>query len=181
MRTSTTENEDIAAAREGDHTAFERIFRRHVVKVRALATWLGAGDDADDMTQDVFALLWRKLGKYDGRAAFATWVHRLAVNTIISAQRTGRARRERTISENDLAPHIHAQCSSTTGSPDERITLEDAIALLPVEFRHVFVLHDIEGYRHDEIGALLGIPPGTSASRLHRSRSLLRTALRGEP
>ena len=129
---------------------------------------------------DVFVLLWRKLGKYDGRAAFTTWVHRLAANSIISARRTGRLAREQTVSENELALSMRAHGSTKPESPEERITLEDAIALLPIEIRQVFVLHDVEGYRHDEIGELLGIPAGTSASRLHRSRNLLRTALRGE-
>lgn len=158
--------DDIAAAQRGDQRAFEQIFRSHAPRVHALACWLGHEGDADDITQDVFVLVWRKLRLFDGRSSFQTWLHRVAVNAIIS-----RARR--------LKPHTSIDFTSegSHGSAEDRIVLDDLIARLDPDLRHVFVLHDVEGYKHDEIATLLGIPAGTSGSRLHRARTLLRTAL----
>ncbi|MEO8578102.1 MAG: sigma-70 family RNA polymerase sigma factor [Gemmatimonadales bacterium] len=165
-----TEQDDLTAAQAGDHAAFERIVRRHAARVHALARWAGGGDDADERTQDVFVLLWRKIGLYDGRSAFSTWLHRLAINEINSAHRSNRRL------ERNRDGHRHTEPPGQTSAAD-RVELEDAITRLPAELRQVFGLHDVEGYRHEEIGGMLGIPPGTSASRLHRARHLLREAL----
>ncbi len=162
------ETDDISAARAGDHAAFERIFRAHAPRVHALACWFGHEPDADDITQDVFVLIWRKLRLFDGRSAFTTWLHRVAINAILSRQRR---RREPATDFPIVSDPTH------TDGTEDRVALDDLIAQLPAEMRHVFVLHDVEGYRHEEIATLLGIPAGTSGSRLHRARQFLRAAL----
>ncbi len=165
----TVVSEDIALAQAGDHPAFGRLFHAHAPRVRALASWLGHETDADDITQDVFVLVWRKLRSFDGHSAFATWLHRVAINAIISRRRQDRTSTWASLSDvDDALPGT---------APDDRVALDDLIARLKPELRDVFVLHDVEGYGHDEIATLLRIPAGTSGSRLHRARQLLRAGM----
>jgi RNA polymerase sigma factor (sigma-70 family) len=167
---------DVALAAGGDGRAFERLYRRHVARVHSVIRRMigmdGAGG-ADDITQDVFVRAWHKLATFRGEAAFGTWLFRLAVNVILehrSALGRERARRE--------APDDALERAASP-QPDAHLTIdfESAISRLPEGAREVFVLHDVEGYKHEEIAAMLGIVPGTSKSQLHHARMALRAHL----
>lgn len=163
--------DDVRRAQAGDVEAFERIYRSHVGRVHALALRL-TGDRAHavELTQDVFVRAWGKLAAFRGESTFASWLHRLAVNELLQEARADRRRRARhlAVERPDVAP--------SAGS-DARLDLERALATLPPQARLVFVLHDVEGWRHDEIAALTGNAPGTLRAHLHRARRLLMEAL----
>ena len=164
----------MALASAGDATAFERLYRAHVARVHGLARrMLGSADEADEVTQDVFVRAWNKLGTFRGESQFGTWLHRLAVNVILAHRSRRSTERSRWLEDEaavDLAPARHAPAGL-------RQDLEAAMARLPGGARQVFVLHDVEGYRHEEIAERLGISSGTSKSQLHRARMALRTLL----
>jgi RNA polymerase sigma-70 factor (ECF subfamily) len=166
--------DDIALAVRGDGAAFERLYRAHVARVYSLARWLMGTEDVDDAVQEVFIRVWQKLHTYSGQAAFGTWLHRVAVNLLIR-------RRQRRAIEFDRHTGTDEALSGVAGRverPDLKVALEEAVDTLPSGAREVFVLHDMEGYRHDDIADLLGVDPGTSRSQLHRARMLLRKQLR---
>ncbi len=158
----------VRRAREGDRQAFEQLYRRHVGRVYATVLRL-AGDRvrAEEWTQDAFVQAWRKLEGFHERASFGTWLHRVAVNTALGGLRTD-LRRDRRIELSSVDQPVAARST---------LDLERAIASLPARARAVFVLHDVEGYGHAEIGALMGSSEGTSKSQLHRARTLLRARL----
>jgi RNA polymerase sigma-70 factor (ECF subfamily) len=172
---ANAEQTDVALAVRGDGAAFERLYRTHVARVNGLARWLLGDTDVDDVVQEVFIRVWEKLGTYSGDAAFGTWLHRVAVNHFLR-HRTRRAVHRSRNAEGDEALHAAAAPASR---PDLRIAIEHAVEQLPAGAREVFVLHDMEGYKHDEIARLLSIDPGTSRSQLHRARLLLRQHLTG--
>jgi RNA polymerase sigma-70 factor (ECF subfamily) len=129
--------------------------------------------------QDVFVRLWERLGSFRGESAFTTWLHRLAVNTVLEQGRARSRRRLRVAIAADLAG-LSAEGPEAEARGDDpalRIDLETAVARLPAGARAVFVLHDVEGYQHGEIGQLLGIAEGTSKAHLFRARRLLRGML----
>jgi RNA polymerase sigma factor (sigma-70 family) len=164
---------DVAAAARGDRGAFERVYRQHADRVYSLCLrMLGDRVLADEVTQDVFVRVWQKLPGFRGESAFSTWLHRVAVNVILSRRKTSGVQQDRLADEDalDSAP-------SAPVSVGERIDLEAAIGQLPKGARTVFVLHDVEGFTHEEIGEQLGITPGGSKAQLHRARLLLRSAL----
>ena len=168
-----------AGARDPD--AFEAVYREHVGRVHALCLRMtGDAREAEELTQDVFVRAWERLPSFRGESALGTWLHRLAVNVVLETARGTRRRERRVEPTSDLA--ALAPASEAAGAaPDERIALdmdlERAIAGLPQAVRTVFVLHDIEGYRHDEIARLTGGAVGTMRSQLHRARRLLMEAL----
>jgi RNA polymerase sigma-70 factor (ECF subfamily) len=168
-----------AGARDPD--AFEAVYREHVGRVHALCLRMtGDAREAEELTQDVFVRAWERLPSFRGESALGTWLHRLAVNVVLETARGTRRRERRVEPTSDLA--ALAPASGAAGAaPDERIALdmdlERAIAGLPRAVRTVFVLHDIEGYRHDEIARLTGGAVGTMRSQLHRARRLLMEAL----
>jgi RNA polymerase sigma-70 factor (ECF subfamily) len=167
------EPDDVARAALGDSAAFERLYRAHVGRVTALARWLLGGDEVEDAVQDAFIRAWEKLGTYRAEAGFGTWLHRLAVNLFLRRrqQRANHFARHADDADAMLAvqgPRIR---------PDLKVALEGAVGRLPAGAREVFVLHDMEGYTHDEIAGMLGVDPGTSRSQLHRARLLLRRLL----
>jgi RNA polymerase sigma-70 factor (ECF subfamily) len=167
---------DVATAAAGDAAAFERLYRAHLPRVHGLARRMAGPGAADELTQDVFVRAWHKLGTFRGESSFATWLHRLAVNVIVERFRTLGALRDRFLPDGeavlDRLPAARPERQS-----DIRMDLQAAIARLPDGARAVFVLHDVEGYRHAEIGGLLGVSPGTSKSQLHRARMALRAML----
>ncbi len=171
--------DDVALAAQGDTGAFERIYYAHLSRVHNLARRMAGPEAADELTQDVFVRVWQKLGTFRGEASFTTWLHRLAVNVIIERFRTLGTARERFLA--DGAPVLERMPAASTGRHDTRMDLDQAMKRLPPGARAVFVLHDIEGYRHDEIGTLLGVSVGTSKSQLHRARMTLRTQLNQAP
>lgn len=167
--------ERVRRAQEGVVTAFEQLYRRHVNRVYAVCFLMtGDEDRAERLTQDTFVQAWEKLGTFRGESAFGTWLHRLAVNTVLQDRRSQLREHERRGIHGARADRDRA---ATAASPDERIDLERAIASLPEGARIVFVLHDVEGYSHREIAELTGIAEGTSKAQLHRARSLLRSVL----
>lgn len=169
------ETTDARRAATGDHAAFERLYREHVGRVHALARRMVGEDVAEDLTQEVFIRAWQKLGTFRGDARFGTWLHRLAVNHLLSRRATVRREDERTVPGEGILERITAP--RRRGSA-EALDLEGAIGHLPDGAREVFVLYDVEGYPHEEIAERLGIAVGTSKSQLHRARMLLREKLR---
>lgn len=164
---------DVTAAASGDRRAFERLYRAHVDRVFAICTRMLADRQlADEVTQDVFVRVWQKLPGFRGESAFRTWLHRVAVNVVQSHRQRASIHGARTA--NDDAFDVTPTRAVFVG---ERLDLEAAIAGLPAGARLVFVLHDVEGFTHEEIGEQLGITSGGSKAQLHRARMLLRAAL----
>jgi RNA polymerase sigma-70 factor, ECF subfamily len=164
---------DVALAVTGGHAAFERLYRRHVPRVTSLAGWLLDAGDIDDAVQEVFIRVWQKLHTFAGQASFGTWLHRVAVNLMLRARQGHGRLRRRQLDD----PSALDQLSAPLERPDLRVALERAVETLPDGARQVFVLHDMEGYKHEEIAELLEVDPGTSRSQLHRARLLLRRQL----
>ncbi|HEX6884105.1 MAG TPA: sigma-70 family RNA polymerase sigma factor [Planctomycetota bacterium] len=158
------------AAAAGDRAAFERLYRGTVARVHALARRLLGAREAEEATQEVYLRAWAALPGFRGEARVATWLHRLARNTLINLV----ARAEPFARAGDEALEAQAERGAAT---ETRLVLEEAIERLPSGARAVFVLHDVEGLLHEEIAARLGCSVGTSKSQLHRARLLLRAAL----
>ena len=172
-RQGPAELADVRAAAFGDGAAFERLYRTHVPRVYALACRMAGSDRADELTQDVFVRAWEKLGTFRGEAAFGSWLHRLAVNLIYGRLRATGVRRGREVAGEIPLDRARARSDNV----EIRLDFEVAIERLPAGARQVFVLHDIEGYKHREIAEMLEITPGTSKSQLHRARMLMRRHL----
>ncbi|MDX1622880.1 MAG: RNA polymerase sigma factor, partial [Gemmatimonadota bacterium] len=167
------DGDDVARAAEGDTRAFERLYREYGPMVHSLARRMAGSQDADDLTQEVFVRVWKKLDTFRGDAAFSTWLHRVAANLIITRRKARTRRRDRFI------PDEAAIEAAAVGPPSvgASVDLEGALEDLPDGARQVFVLYDVQGYRHEEIAGMLGITAGTSRSQLHRARMLLRQRL----
>jgi RNA polymerase sigma-70 factor (ECF subfamily) len=163
---------DAALAASGDAHAFERLYRRHVVRVNSLVQRM-LGEDSEDVTQEVLIRAWQKLGTFRGEAAFGTWLHRLTVNVVLN-RRSARGRWRKLFTE---APPGGLDPPGRAAPPASGLDFEGAVARLSPGARQVFVLHDVEGYRHEEIAGMLGISTGTSKSQLHYARMALRHSL----
>jgi RNA polymerase sigma-70 factor (ECF subfamily) len=168
--------ESIRRAQAGDVDAFELLYREHAGRVYALCLRLKAGDtvDATELMQDVFIRAWRRLSTFRGDCAFSSWLHRLAVNTMLENARGDRRRIARVLPMDDTSRLGGAARSSGI---DLKMDMEDAVASLPKGARVAFVLHDVEGYQHQEIAEQLGVSVGTVKAQLHRARRLLRERL----
>lgn len=164
---------DAALAAAGDARAFERLYLRHVARVHSLARRMIGADGADEATQDVFVRAWSKLATFRGEAAFGTWLHRLAINVMLARRASLGQARERYEDGEEAFTNL----SAPTERPDLAVDFESAIGRLPESARRVFVLHDVEGFKHGEIAAMLGITEGTSKAQLHRARMSLRRHL----
>ncbi len=164
---------DVALAGSGDVRAFESLYRRHVARVHSLARRMIGEEEADDATQDVFIRAWNKLDTFRGEAAFGTWLHRVAINTLLAR----RARRDRERDRVIEGEGVLEQAPARRANLELHMDFETAIARLPDGARRVFVLHDIEGFKHREIAEMLGVTPGTSKAQLHRARLTLRRHL----
>ncbi len=162
-------------AQAGDTAAFEALYRGHVARVYALCLRLsGRAPLADELTQETFVRAWMKLPGFRHESSFATWLHRIAVNLALEERRS-RGRREARIQAADDLTMFATPSPARRG--EAALDLERAVAALPEGARAVFVLHDVEGYRHEEIAALTGVAVGTSKAQLHRARRLLREVL----
>lgn len=166
--------DDVALAAAGDVSAFERVYQAHLPRVHSLVRRMSGGRDTDELTQDVFVRVWQKLGSFRGDSAFSTWLHRLAVNVVIERFRSDTIRRQR-LRDGD---HIFETLAAPSRSRDLSMDFETALDKLPDGAREIFVLHDVEGYKHHEIASLLEISAGTSKAQLHRARMMLRRHLR---
>ncbi len=165
--------DDAALAARGDTRAFERLYRANAARIMSLARRMIGPELAAEVTQDVFVRAWEKLGSYRGEAAFGTWLYRLALNLMLSRRGQLALRRSREVQNDELLEAL----PSRPRSSDLGMDFESAIGRLPEGARHVFVLHDVEGYKHEEIADLLGVTSGTSKAQLHRARMLLRRNL----
>lgn len=165
----------VALARSGDHAAFERLYHAHSPRVFALCLRLAGGDRvaATALLQDVFIAAWRGLPRFRGDAPVTSWLHRLAVNAMLQNARSDKRRSARVLFMDDSA----LSGESRADRPDIAMDLEDAIARLPAGARAAFVLHDIEGYQHNEIAEQLGVAVGTVKAQVHRARGLLMKSL----
>ena len=164
----------IGQAQQADARAFEQLYRLHVDRVYGLCLRMtGNVSEAEDCTQEAFIQAWTKLWKFRGDSAFATWLHRIAVNSVLGRIRKSKRERERILVVADTAPP-----PLETGDGGELRDLSEAVQRLPHGARHVFVLHAVYGYSHDETGNMLGIASGTSKAQLHRARRLLADQLK---
>ncbi|HTD28667.1 MAG TPA: sigma-70 family RNA polymerase sigma factor [Xanthomonadaceae bacterium] len=164
----------VRAAAGGDVAAFEALYRQYVRRVYAVVWRLIGGVDAraEELTQEAFVRAWQSLPKFRFESTFATWIHRLAVNTGLMDMRARRDGEDRETGGNSLAEIRIVDHAARNA--ELRIDLECAVALLPPRARAVLVLHDIEGWKHHEIADELGMAVGSSKAQLHRARSILR-------
>ncbi len=169
-------DDDVALAAGGDPSAFERLYRTHVARIHSLTRRMLGAHEADEVTQDIFVRTWQKLGQFRGESAFSTWLHRLAVNVVIERRRSFAIQRERMTDDPSALDFVEV----APARADLTVDFEHAIAALPAGAREIFVLHDVEGYKHREIASMLEITSGTSKRQLHRARMLLRRHLQGD-
>jgi len=167
----------IAAVLTGDPAAERRLYETHVDRVYRLAYRM-TGDDtlAQDCTQDTFVRVFDRLAEFRGEAALSTWIHAVATSVILNCLRKVKRLRQREVPEEAATDLGHVPNS---GEPLLRQRIDEAMRGLPDKLRMVFVMHDIEGYTHEEIGGTLGVPVGTSKAQLFRARARLREALAG--
>lgn len=178
-----TESQVIEKAKAGDVACFEALYARHKRRVFSLCLRMtGNHAQAEDFTQEAFLQLYRKIASFRGESAFSTWLHRLSVNIVLMHFRK-KGLPEVSLEES-LEPQHEGDAPKEIGARDQvlhaaidRITLEQAIAELPPGYRIIFVLHDVEGYEHNEIAEVLGCSIGNSKSQLHKARMKLRTLL----
>mgnify|MGYP001818562441 CR=1 FL=1 len=174
-RKPMSEADLVREAQRGDTAAFEELYRQHVSNVYGLCLRMCSNrGKAEDLTQEAFIRAWQKLGSFRRQSSFSTWLHRLAVNLVLGHLRsTGRW--ESRLTAIDSLPE--RSDGGAAARPEHAVDLERAIAQLPPQARMVFVLHDIEGYKHHEIASLCGLAVGTSKAHLHRARRQLREEL----
>jgi RNA polymerase sigma-70 factor, ECF subfamily len=179
-----TDANAVRLAQQGDAAAFERIYRLHNRKVYTLCLRM-AGDrtEAEDLTQEVFLQLFRKINTFRGESAFSTWLHRMSVNIVLMRFR------KKPIAQASLDTSTNSEEEPNTppkefGGPDlrlngvvDRVTLETLINELPPGYKAMFILHDVQGYNHDEIAEIFGCTPGNSKSQVHKARTRLRELL----
>ncbi|MGH7719824.1 MAG: RNA polymerase sigma factor [Gemmatimonadaceae bacterium] len=165
----------IARALNGDRVAERELYDRHVDRVYRLAFRLAGSDDlAQDFTQDTFVRAFQRLSEFRGESAFSTWLHSIAVSVSLNGLRKVTRFRKH---EAELNEAVAVATAARSAEPDLKLRMARAIDALPEGYRTVFVMHDVEGYTHEEIGATLGIETGTSKAQLSRARAKLRQAL----
>jgi RNA polymerase sigma-70 factor (ECF subfamily) len=172
-------DQNVRLAAAGDMAAFGELYRQYYRRVFSLCLRMTRNvSRAEDLTQDVFIQLCRKLKTFRGEASFGTWLHRLTINEVLMHFRKPAVRAERTKADGTpLIQVVPGTANPLRMSLVDRISLERAIAQLPPGYRTVFILHDVEGYEHDEISRILGCAVGTSKSQLHKARMRLRSLL----
>lgn len=169
----SNERADVVRAQNGDTRAFERLYQAHAGRVHGLARRMIGPDLAGEITQDVFVRVWEKLGTFRGESAFGTWLHRVAVNVVLHRRAALKTERIRFDDDENVLDFVPGRAVSG----DIGMDMETAIAKLPEGARVVFILHDIEGFKHEEIADHLGVTAGTSKAQLHRARMILRQHL----
>jgi RNA polymerase sigma-70 factor (ECF subfamily) len=182
-----TEAEAIRRAQEGDSAAFEFLYQLHGRRVYALCLrMVGNPADAEDLMQEAFLQLFRKIGTFRGESAFSTWLHRMTVNVVLMRLR------KKSLPTDSLEETLEPDAENSgpkrdVGAPDlrlsgavDRVNLERSIEKLPPGYRTVFVLHDVQGYEHNEIAEIIGCSVGNSKSQLHKARTRLRELLQEE-
>ena len=164
----------------GDVLSFEELYARHNRRVFSLCLRMtGNTSEAEDLAQEVFIQLFRKIGSFRGESAFTTWLHRLTVNQVLMHFRKRGVKLEQTTDDGETPVQIVVGTADPARMPVvDKIALDNAVAKLPTGYRTVFILHDVEGHEHEEIARLLGCSVGTSKSQLHKARMKLRGLLR---
>jgi RNA polymerase sigma-70 factor, ECF subfamily len=168
---------DINSALTGEKmSGFDELYRRHYRRVYSICLRMtGNVAEAEDLTQEVFIQLHRKLASFRGESAFTTWLHRLTVNQVLMHFRKRSVKSELTTDDGEIPDSIDPDTMNPEAMPIvDRISIETAISQLPPGYRTAFILHDVEGYEHEEIAKILGCSPGTSKSQLHKARLKLR-------
>jgi RNA polymerase sigma-70 factor, ECF subfamily len=160
--------------------SFEELYKQHYRRVYSLCLRMTANiADAEDLAHDVFLQVQRKLASFRGDSAFTTWLHRITVNQVLMHFRKKSVRSEMTTEDGEIPERIEPFTTRAQTLPIiDQIALVAAIEKLPAGYRNIFLLHDVDGYEHEEIARLLGISAGTSKSQLHKARLKLRTILR---
>ncbi|HUQ50444.1 MAG TPA: sigma-70 family RNA polymerase sigma factor [Terriglobales bacterium] len=179
-----TEAEAIERAKAGDSASFEALYALHKRRVYSLCLrMVGNTAEAEDLAQEAFLQLYRKIGTFRGESAFSTWLHRLSVNVVLMHLRK-KGLNEVSLDEM-MEPQQEDGPKKDSGARDnvlagsiDRVNLERCIESLPPGYRIIFVLHDIEGYEHNEIAEMMGCSIGNSKSQLHKARMKLRDLLR---
>jgi RNA polymerase sigma-70 factor, ECF subfamily len=175
LRSRVQERELIGRILAGDPSAERSLYDAHVDRVfRLVYRMAGDPDRAQDYTQETFIRAFSRLAEFRGEAALSTWLGAIAISVTLNGLRKVRRRQEREVALDDLGP-LHR--SQREAEPDLKARLSRAIDDLPDGYRAVFVMHDVEGYTHEEIAAALGVHPGTSKAQLFRARARLREAL----
>ena len=180
-----SEGEAIRLAQQGDERAFERIYRLHSQRIYALCFRMMRGNaaEAEELTQESFLQLFRKIGTFRGESAFSTWLHRLAFNIVLMRLRR---RTHQVLSLDEILEpgektagleKYVASCDLRLCGTIDRMDLERALEQLPPGYKAVFILHDVQGYEHNEIAAIRGCSLGNSKSQLHKARARLRELL----
>lgn len=166
-------------ASDGNLAAFELIYERYHRRTYSLCLRMtNSQTEAEDLTQEVFIQLFRKIGSFRGDSAFSTWLHRLTVNQVLMHFRRRSVKNERTSEDGEMPEQVvHGSANPNRMQVVDRIALKNAIAELPKGYRNVFILHDIEGFEHEEVARRMGISVGTSKSQLHKARLKLRGLL----
>ena len=173
-------DQNVKLAAGGDVAAFEELYKQHNRRVYSLCFRMTRdASQAEDLTQEVFIQLFRKLDTFRGDSSFTTWLHRLTVNTVLMYFRTSAKRREQTTEDGTTPTQIvRGTQNPARMSVVDRIALDEAIRQLSPGYRAVFILHDVEGYEHEQIAEILGCAVGTSKSQLHKARLKLRQLLK---
>jgi RNA polymerase sigma-70 factor (ECF subfamily) len=173
LTVATHRGDAVQGARAGDVAAFEELYRATVGRVHCLCLRMCRDPQlAEELTQESYIRAWQKLATFRGDSQFSTWLHRIAVNVVLGHFRSS-GRRLDAVSGDEVEPVEQV----VPAAPGLALDLERAIAALPTGARTVFVLHDVEGYTHDEIARMAGVAVGTSKAQLSRARALLRKAL----
>ncbi len=168
------------SAAHGDMGSFEELYKRHHRRVYSVCLrMLQNTSEAEDLTQDVFIQLYRKIGSFRGDSAFTTWLHRMTVNQVLMHFRKRTVKFEKTTEEGETPDQI----VTGTANPErmrivDKIALDNAIEQLPDGYKNVFVLHDVQGFEHEEVARILGCSVGTSKSQLHKARLKLQKLLK---
>jgi RNA polymerase sigma-70 factor (ECF subfamily) len=187
LSSNPVEADVLARAQAGDHQAFAQLYSLHKRRIYSLCLrMVGNIAEAEDLTQEAFLQLHRKIGTFRGDSAFSTWLHRLAINVVLMQLRK---KGLQVISLDEaMEPTVEERPGRSFGAPDlmlsgaiDRMALQRAIDDLPAGYRLIFVLHDIEGYEHNEIASMLDCSIGNSKSQLHKARLKLRDTLRVFP
>jgi RNA polymerase sigma-70 factor, ECF subfamily len=168
------------SAGRGDMAAFEEIYQRHHRRVYSICLrMLQNAYEAEDLTQDVFIQLYRKIGSFRGDSAFTTWLHRMTVNQVLMHFRKRTVKFEKTTEEGETPVQLVPGTENPFKMPIvDKIALENAIDQLPAGYKNVFMLHDVEGFEHEEVAKILGCSVGTSKSQLHKARLKLQKLLK---
>lgn len=167
------------AAAQGNLQAFETLYQRYHRRTFSLCLRMaGNQTEAEDLTQEVFIQLFRKVGSFRGDSAFSTWLHRLTVNQVLMHFRKRSVKSEKTSEDGEMPEQVVIGTANPEKMPIvDRLALDAAIAQLPPGYKKIFILHDVEGFEHEEIARRLGLSIGTSKSQLHKARMKLRGLL----